>query len=169
MTSATTGSDAPRDSTLRYGVVGTGMMGVEHIENILALDGAAGTAVADPHGVSQEASRRAVVGAGSPNEPLVVDTVEELLAADACDAVVIASPNHTHCDTLLAVLASPLHVMIEKPLCTTIAECRRVVDAAALGIRDLAVDDRRGGGQDGAIGRMYLEGSREFGVPSAPC
>ena len=133
MTSATTGSDAPRDSTLRYGVVGTGMMGVEHIENILALDGAAVTAVADPHGASQEAARRAVVGAGSPNEPLVVDTVEELLAADACDAVVIASPNHTHCDTLLAVLASPLHVMIEKPLCTTIAECRRVVDAAAQG------------------------------------
>ena len=105
MTSATTGPDAPRDSTLRYGVVGTGMMGVEHIENILALDGAAVTAVADPHGASQEAARRAVVGAGSPNEPLVVDTVEELLAADACDAVVVASPNHTHCDTLLAVLA----------------------------------------------------------------
>ncbi|MEM8620621.1 MAG: Gfo/Idh/MocA family oxidoreductase [Actinomycetota bacterium] len=133
MTSATTSPDAPRDSTLRYGVVGTGMMGVEHIENILALDGAVVTAVADPHDASQEAARRAVAEAGAPDDLVVVGTVDELLATEACDAVVIASPNHTHCDTLLTVLDSPLHVMIEKPLCTTIAECRQVVDAAAQG------------------------------------
>ena len=34
---------------LRYGVIGTGMMGVEHIENVNALDGAVVTAIADPH------------------------------------------------------------------------------------------------------------------------
>ena len=34
-------------STLRYGVIGTGMMGVEHIHNLLALDGAEVVALCD--------------------------------------------------------------------------------------------------------------------------
>ncbi len=33
---------------IRYGVIGTGMMGVEHIENILATGRAVVTALADP-------------------------------------------------------------------------------------------------------------------------
>ena len=31
------------------------------------------------------------------------------------------------------MLASPLHVLVEKPLCTTVADCRSAVDAAAAG------------------------------------
>ncbi len=108
------------------------MMGVEHIENILALDDATVTAVADPFAGSQDAARRAVEGSAT-SELVVTDTVEELVAADVCDAVVIASPNFTHRDTLLTVLDSSLHVMVEKPLCTTIADCRTVVDAARNG------------------------------------
>ena len=34
---------------IRYGVIGTGMMGVEHVENLAAIDGATVTAVCDPH------------------------------------------------------------------------------------------------------------------------
>ncbi|MEO1055914.1 MAG: Gfo/Idh/MocA family oxidoreductase [Actinomycetota bacterium] len=132
MTSATTSSAVPTDSIVRYGVVGTGMMGVEHIENILALDGATVTAVADPHPDSKVAAQRAVAESAS-SELVTTDSVQELIDADVCDAVVIASPNFTHRDTLLAVLDSQLHVMIEKPLCTTIADCRTVVDAAREG------------------------------------
>ena len=46
------------------------------------------------------------------------------------DAVVVATPNMTHAAILRDVLASPLPVLVEKPLCTTIADCREVVDAA---------------------------------------
>ena len=44
-------------SQVRYGVIGTGMMGVEHIENILHLDGADVTAIADPHPESRAWAR----------------------------------------------------------------------------------------------------------------
>ncbi len=40
-------STNPSD-TVRYGLIGSGMMGVEHLENIAHLDGAVVTAVSDP-------------------------------------------------------------------------------------------------------------------------
>jgi len=109
----------------RYGVIGTGMMGVEHIENINAIDGARVTAIADPHPQSREGGRVAAEHAVSEYADHV-----SLLEADECDAVVVASPNMTHIDVLRDVLASDLAVLIEKPMCTTIEDCRTVVDMA---------------------------------------
>jgi predicted dehydrogenase len=115
-------------ATIRYGVIGTGMMGVEHIENIIALDDAEVTAIADPHGPSLEQAGSAL----GPDAGVARFTdAESLLDSGLCDAVVIASPNHTHHDVLQAALARPVHVLVEKPLCTTLADCRSVVDAVA--------------------------------------
>ncbi|MBA3288340.1 MAG: Gfo/Idh/MocA family oxidoreductase [Acidimicrobiia bacterium] len=118
------------EERVRYGVIGTGMMGVEHINNLLAIDGAAVAAIADPEPLSLDFAHHAV-GIDAPLERFADH--RDLIASEACDAVVIASPNHTHHDILLDVLASPLHVLVEKPLCTTVADCRDVVEAAADG------------------------------------
>jgi len=112
---------------LRYGVIGTGMMGVEHIKNLLNLDGAIVTAVCDPVVQSRDWAQLAV-GLESPLARF--ESHHDLIASGLCDAVVIASPNHTHHQVLLDVLASPLHVMVEKPLCTTVDHCLEAVAAA---------------------------------------
>lgn len=112
---------------LRYGVIGTGMMGVEHIANLLHLEGAAVTAISDPHPESRSWARLAV-GLDTPLH--LFESHHDLLASGECDAVVIASPNHTHHEVLLDVLSTPHHVMVEKPLCTTVAHCAEVVAAA---------------------------------------
>jgi predicted homoserine dehydrogenase-like protein len=46
----------PRAGIVKYGIIGAGMMGREHLLNIRALDGAEVVAIADPHLPSQEAS-----------------------------------------------------------------------------------------------------------------
>jgi predicted dehydrogenase len=102
------------------------MMGVEHIQNIAAIEGAAVTAVCDTNEVSRHAGREAA-GEGVA----VFRRHDELLASGLCDAVVIATPNHTHVDVLPDALTSGLHVMIEKPLCTTVPDCERVLRLAA--------------------------------------
>lgn len=116
--------------TVRYGIIGTGMMGVEHISNLLAIDGTRITALADPDERSLDQATHAV-GTDAPVARFTDH--RDLIAADVCDAVVIASPNHTHHQVLLDVLASPLHVLVEKPLCTTVADCQSAVAAAADG------------------------------------
>ncbi len=109
----------------RYGVIGTGMMGVEHIENINAIDGARVTAIADPHAPSREAGRVAAEHHVSEYSDHL-----SLLEADECDALVVASPNMTHIDVLKDVLASDVAVLIEKPMCTSVEDCRTVVEMA---------------------------------------
>ncbi|NND76244.1 MAG: Gfo/Idh/MocA family oxidoreductase [Ilumatobacter sp.] len=113
---------------MRYGVIGTGMMGIEHIENIRAMDGCEVAAVADPHQPSLDRAR-AVVGGDVPLATFT--TVEELLDAGLCDAVVVASPNFTHHEVLVPAIESGMHLLIEKPLCTTMEDCRDIVDRVA--------------------------------------
>jgi predicted dehydrogenase len=112
-------------STLRYGIVGTGMMGLEHALNIRLLEDAQVTAIADPH----PRSRGWGVDTAGP-EVKIFEDHRELLADDSVDAVVIASPNHTHVGILEDALRTDKHVLVEKPLCTTVEDCRRVVDLA---------------------------------------
>ncbi len=111
---------------IRYGVIGTGMMGFEHLRNLALVPGARITAIADPH----EPSRRwgtDTAGAGVQ----VYSDYRELLAKAPVDAVVVATPNHTHAAVLEDVFRTNLHVLVEKPLCTTLADCLRVEELAA--------------------------------------
>ena len=124
------GSADADERVVRYGVIGTGMMGVEHISNLLAIEGAAVVAAADPDERSLDWAQHAV-GTDSPLSRFADH--RDLLASGECDAVVIATPNNTHHDILFDVLDSPLHVLVEKPLCTTVADCQDVIDQAAAG------------------------------------
>lgn len=110
---------------IRYGVIGTGMMGIEHIENLAAVEGTVVTAVADPDG------DRLDLGAKSAGPQAQKFTNhKDLIEADVCDAVVLVSPNYTHHEVLGDLLASDLHVLTEKPMCISTDECVDIVHAA---------------------------------------
>ena len=118
---------APHPEPFRYGIVGAGMMGQEHLRNLLALEDVVVTALADPH----ERSVTDALGWLPPGSDVATFTDHrDLVGAGLCDAVVVATPNHTHVDVVLDLLGSDLHLLVEKPLCTTVADCRRVIDAA---------------------------------------
>ena len=118
---------------LRYGIVGCGSMGREHIENIFALHGsdagATVTAIADTEAASRDAAL-----ALCRNMPQVFHHHNHLLASGLCDAVVIATPNHTHAavlgDVLRHAASSPVHVLVEKPLVTRVADGLDLITAA---------------------------------------
>jgi myo-inositol 2-dehydrogenase / D-chiro-inositol 1-dehydrogenase len=109
-------------SPLRYGIIGTGLMGREHILDLKHIpDLAQVVAISDPF---DESRQWAELAAERPL-PSYRDH-RDLLARDDLDAVVIASPNFTHAALLDDVLATDLAVMVEKPLCTTVEDCLRV-------------------------------------------
>ncbi len=112
-------------SPVRYGVIGTGMMGLEHLQNIAHLPGVIVGAVADSDPTSLANGAR-VAGAGVRS----YSNYRDMLADADLDAVVIATPNFTHADVLGDVLSTGLHVMVEKPLCTTVADCQRIIKQA---------------------------------------
>ncbi len=110
---------------IRYGIIGCGSMGREHILNIMAMDACVVTALADTYAESRSAA--AALLAGAATQPQVFEHSQDLLESGLCDAVVIATPNFTHAELMRQALPSGLHVLIEKPLCTTVADCHELV------------------------------------------
>jgi predicted dehydrogenase len=113
---------------LRVGVIGTGMMGYEHINNLKLMPEVEISALADPT-PSMLSKANAMLSTPLPNSALFNDS-DALLASGLIDAVVVASPNHTHHDGLQGVFKSGVHVLCEKPLCTTAEDAARIRDQA---------------------------------------
>lgn len=110
---------------LRFGVIGTGMMGCEHLRNLLPMDDVVVTAVSDPN--DEPLSWAELTLGDRWNNVSAFRDHRDLLSSGAIDAVIIASPNHTHKAVLDDVLSTNVPVLVEKPMCTTIADCREVV------------------------------------------
>ena len=118
-------AQSSRNDLLRYGIIGTGMMGCEHILNIGLIPDARVTAIADPNETSRGWGK-SLAGDGVE----VYADYRELLQRAPVDVVVIASPNFTHFDVLQDVFQTHKHVLVEKPLCTDIDDCHLVMNAA---------------------------------------
>lgn len=110
---------------LRYGIIGCGSMGREHIENLRAMGGAEVAAIADPHAPSREAAQAIL-----PPGVQVFEHHQPLLDSGLCDAVVIATPNYTHIEMMRAALQTELHILVEKPLVTRIEDGLEMMDRA---------------------------------------
>ena len=154
---------------LRFGIIGAGMMGREHLENLAALPGARCRAVSDP----DPGSRRAA--AGLADDVATFEDHRALLASGLVDAVIVASPNHTHAAILDDCWGTGLSVFIEKPLCTTVEDAREVEAAAqrhdalvwmGLEYRYLpAVADLVDEVRAGTAGRVHMVAIREHRYP----
>ncbi len=105
---------------IRYGIIGCGSMGREHILNLLSSDDCQITALQDPHQPSIHASLALLRSASV--QPKIFDSVRDLLSSGLCDAVVVGTPNYTHAQILREVLAADVHVLAEKPLVTTMED-----------------------------------------------
>lgn len=160
-----TGDGAP---VLRYGIAGTGMMGIEHLRSIMSMPGAQVVAASDP----DEGSR---ANAAAEGVTALYDSVEALVDGENLDVLVVASPNFTHRDALAPVWGRPVHVMVEKPLCTTVEDCLAIRKAAAghpgkvwvgLEYRYMpAVTRLLHEVRSGAVGRPWMVGVREHRFP----
>ncbi len=111
--------------TIRYGIIGCGSMGREHIENLRAMGGAVVTAISDPNAASRDHASALLDG-----RPKLFEHHKALLDSGLCDALIVASPNFTHAAVMRDALATDLHILCEKPLVTTIADGLDLIERA---------------------------------------
>jgi predicted dehydrogenase len=106
---------------IRCGVVGTGYLGRHHariyhdletvdLVGIVELNDAQAESVCNDYGCKRYANA-------------------EDLAAD-CDAVSVVVPTDKHCEVAVPLLERGVHLLIEKPLCQSLAEAERILAAA---------------------------------------
>ena len=116
---------ANAERPLRVGVVGVGVMGSNHARVFVGLPGTELVGVADPDRKQAEFVARTL------NCAAVAD-VEELLDREV-DAITIAAPTHLHRDIALTCIARGVHVMVEKPIASSVEEGREIIGAARRG------------------------------------
>jgi len=104
---------------LRFAIVGVGMMGREHIRNIKLHTEVELVALQDPEPESLALGLRQ---AGFPVN--IFSDIKTMLVDARPDAVLVVSPNHTHRAVLEPLFDAGIHILCEKPLCTTLDDAR---------------------------------------------
>ena len=74
---------------------------------------------------------------------LAYDTAEELLANPEIDAVSVCAANYAHAALSIQALKAGKHVLCEKPMATTLADCEAMVAAAKANGRRLLIDQNQ--------------------------
>jgi predicted dehydrogenase len=110
------------ERSLRVGVIGAGVMGSNHGRVLAGLPGVTLAGVVDPL-PAHRARATAMTGCSTFAD---IDA----LFAEGVDAVTIAAPTHLHHELALACIARGVHVLVEKPIASTVEEGREIVSAA---------------------------------------
>lgn len=155
----------------RIGIVGTGSIGRVHARHAARV-GLPVAAAWDPKPTAVEAFR-----AEQPKVE-VEPSLERLLSRPDIDGVVIAVPNDLHEPLAVQALKAGKHVLLEKPMATSVAACDRIIEAARASGRALqmgfvcrrmpAVEMARRCAEDGRLGSIYHAKAsmyRRRGVP----
>ncbi len=119
---------------LKVGVIGCGAIGREHIKRLSGkLQGSMVTAVCDTY----EDSAKAAAAMVSGNEVKIYTDISSIADDPNVDALVVTSPGFAHKEAVLAAVKAGKPVFCEKPLCTTAADCKEIVDAEIAGGKHL--------------------------------
>jgi len=111
-----------------YAIIGCGMVGREHMANLALVPGAELVAIADPDTGSRVDAMSQAAKLGQ--SPEMYSDAANMLDKAQPDAVIIASPNHTHFDVVKPVIEASCAVLLEKPMCTTVGDALALSKAA---------------------------------------
>lgn len=104
-----------------------------------------------------------------PDSVTVFKDADLLLKSSACDAVIISTPTHFHKGLAITALENGKHVIVEKPMASSLAECEQMVETArrcgkilTVGFNHryfAAIKEVKSAIQSGAIGTLrYVKG-----------
>ena len=108
---------------IKVGVIGAGIMGSMHAEAYSQNPCADLVAVCDI--VAEKAEKVAKRFKAKAH----YTDYEEMIEKEELDAVAVATPDFAHADPVIAALKAGLHVIVEKPLATTLEDADRIVEA----------------------------------------
>jgi predicted dehydrogenase len=108
---------------LRLGVIGVGVMGANHARVLVDLPGVELVGIADPDRSQAMAVAKALGCQAVADHPTLFGL--------GVDAVIIAAPTHLHHPIAHDCIKAGVHLLVEKPISSSVVEGRSIVVAAA--------------------------------------
>lgn len=136
------------DTIIKVGLVGVGAMGRGHFDNYIRLmeEGFPVKLVAlcdiVPERFVGEGTRMNIETGSKPIDASlyhVYTDYREMMDRETLDYVDIALPTDLHCEATIAALDKGLHVLCEKPMARSVAECEQMIAAAERNGRKLMI------------------------------
>lgn len=126
-----------REERVRIGVAGLGRGFMLTLPALLGHPRVELVAVADPRAEARERFMQEFDGRTYEN-------VQGLCADSGVDAIYVASPHEYHAAHAIQALRAGKHVLVEKPMATSMDDCRAMADAARLAGKTLIVGPSHG-------------------------
>ena len=109
------------NNTIKCGVAGVGYLGKHHARIYKSLEGCDLVGVYEPND-------EAAIGICEEYQCLRFDSLTEL--ADACDVISVVCPTDKHAEVALPLMEKGCHLLVEKPLCVSVAEAESLLEQA---------------------------------------
>ncbi len=109
----------------KFGIIGTGGRGNAFARNLSKRTDAEIVGLCDPNPVRMENMIKTL-----ELNARTYSSVTEMVRQEKLDAVIITSPDFCHESNAVEALEAGVNVLIDKPLATTVAGCRHIVEAA---------------------------------------
>lgn len=114
----------------KINVIGCGLNGNEHI-HITLLEGRANIhGIFDVNPGSIKLAQKTFAGFNTGQELVLYDSLEAACNDPTVDGLIIATPNYTHLEVLRVALESGKHILLEKPMATTVNDADEIVQLA---------------------------------------
>lgn len=121
---------AAGEGRYRFNVIGTGVNGQEHIRVTMMEGRATIHGVYDPNPLSVAGAQQAFAPFARGKTLVVYDSLEAACNDPAADGLIICTPNYTHLDVVRVAARSGKHILLEKPMATTIPDAWEIVQIA---------------------------------------
>ena len=161
------------DKKIGVGLIGAGFIGSIHVDSFKKINDADILAVmSPPPGQAREFAEKHKI-------PKYFTELDEMLALEEIDMVIIGAPNHVHCEITLKAAKAGKHVVVEKPFCLNLKEADLMIDACKkAGVKLMYAEELcftpkyvrlKGLLDEGALGKpVLLKQSEKHDGPHAP-
>jgi myo-inositol 2-dehydrogenase/D-chiro-inositol 1-dehydrogenase len=121
------------DETMAFAVAGYGAWGRFHARSIGEARNGRLVAIAAPSEANANAAKADFAQAR------IHRSWEALIGDPSVEAIAVATPNHLHAPIAIAALEAGKHVLLEKPMANTLADCDRIIAAAERSTGQLSI------------------------------
>jgi UDP-N-acetyl-2-amino-2-deoxyglucuronate dehydrogenase len=122
---AVPGASGSGGEPLRFGIVGPGLVGQLHAAALSRIDDARLVAVAGSTPGSERTARLA-----ADQDARAFDSFAAMIDDGSLDAVIVCTPHPLHAQQAIAAARAGLHVVVEKPMALSVADCSTMIAAA---------------------------------------